>query len=256
VSYSIAIAGKGGTGKTTLTGLLVDYLVRTDRTPVLVVDADANSNLNEVLGVKVDLTLGNLREKIANAEYDQADPLPATMSKRDYLDIHFSRTLIEEHGYDLIVMGRTQGQGCYCFVNDLLQEQISRYSNSYRYLVMDNEAGMEHISRGTLPNVDMIILVSDCSRRGVQAAARIQELVRELGLKPAAIKLIVNHAPNGILDRGTQEEIGSHGFDFAGVVPNDPLIYEFDCEGRPTVQLPKTSAARKAFEDILAEIIA
>jgi CO dehydrogenase maturation factor len=256
VSYSIAIAGKGGTGKTTLTGLLVDHLVRTDRTPVLVVDADANSNLNEVLGVKVDLTLGNLREKIANAEYDQADPLPATMSKRDYLDIHFNRTLIEEHGYDLIVMGRTQGQGCYCFVNDLLQEQISRYSNSYRYLVMDNEAGMEHISRGTLPNVDMIILVSDCSRRGVQAAARIQELVKELGLKPAAMKLIVNHAPNGILDPGTQEEIGLHGFDFAGVVPNDPLIYEFDCEGRPTVQLPKTSAARKAFEDILLEIIA
>jgi len=255
MAYIIAVAGKGGTGKTTLTGLLVDYLTRVGKKPVLVVDADANSNLNEVLGVKVDYTLGDLREKIANADFDTEDPIPASMSKQDYLDAYFGRTLIEEDDYDLIVMGRTQGKGCYCFVNDLLQGRIRKYVDSYRYLIVDNEAGMEHISRGTLPAIDMVILVSDCSRRGIQAAARIQELVNELALKPSAMKLIVNRAPDGALDPGTAEEIEFQGFDFAGIVPADPLVYAFDCEGKPTIQLPVDSSARIAFEEILSRII-
>jgi CO dehydrogenase maturation factor len=255
MSITIAIAGKGGTGKTTLTGLLVDYLLRTGKKPILVVDADANSNLNEVLGVTVEMTLGDLRETIANGEFDPQNPIPATMSKADFLDIHFGRSIIEESGYDLIVMGRTQGKGCYCFVNDLLQEQIERYADNYRYVVVDNEAGLEHISRGTLPSVDTLLLVSDSSRRGIQAAARIQTLVKELGLNPRNMKLIVNRAPDGHLDKGTEEEIALHGFDFAGVVPSDPLVYEFDCEGRPTIQLPEDSIARVAAEKVFAEII-
>jgi CO dehydrogenase maturation factor len=229
--------------------------VQAGKTPILAVDADANSNLNEVLGVEVELTLGDLRETIANGEFDPKNPIPKSMSKADYLGIHFSRTLIEEHGYDLIVMGRTQGKGCYCFVNDLLQEQIERYADNYRYIVVDNEAGLEHISRGTLPSVDIMLLISDSSRRGIQAAARIQELVNELGLNPNVMKLIVNRAPNGVLDAGTEQEIAQHGFDFAGVVPQDQLIFEYDCEGKPTVQLPPDSPARQAIEQIFADII-
>ncbi|MDR2492491.1 MAG: AAA family ATPase [Coriobacteriales bacterium] len=255
VAYTIAIAGKGGTGKTTLAGLLVDYLVKQKATPILVVDADANSNLNEVLGVKVDMTLGDLRETIVGSEFQDVNPIPASMSKQDYVSAHFSRTLIEESGYDLIVMGRTQGKGCYCFVNDLLTNQINRYAGSYRYLVVDNEAGMEHISRGTLPSVDLVLLVSDSSRRGIQAAARIKDLVNELALAPRAMKLIVNRAPGDELDPGTVEEIEAHDFDVAGIVPNDSLIYEYDCQGRPTVQLPEDSKARIAFESIMSGII-
>jgi CO dehydrogenase maturation factor len=255
MAYTIAVAGKGGTGKTTLAGLFVDYLVKSDATPILVVDADANSNLNEVLGVEVEMTLGDLRETIAGSEYQDVNPIPASMSKQDFLAAHFNRTLIEEHGYDLIVMGRTQGKGCYCFVNDLLSNQINHYIGGYRYLVVDNEAGMEHISRGTLPSVDLVLLVSDSSRRGIQAAARIKDLINELGMRPQAVKLVVNRAPDGRLDPGTMEEIEAHDFDFAGVVPADPLIYEYDCQGKPTARLPEDSIARRAFTGIVSKLV-
>ncbi|MDR2486975.1 MAG: AAA family ATPase [Clostridiales Family XIII bacterium] len=251
----IAVTGKGGTGKTTLTGLLIDYLAKTGRRPILVVDADANSNLNEVLGVEVKTTLGELRETVMRADLDPANPIPAAMSKQEYLDGRFAEALFEEDDYDMLVMGRTQGTGCYCFVNGLLKTQIQKYSGGYKYMVVDNEAGMEHISRGVLPTVDIILLVSDPSRRGIQAAARIRDLVDEIGLNPQAVRLIVNKAPEGRLDEGTREEIEKHGLALAGVVPADPLIYEYDCAGKPTVTLPEDAAARKAFDAILDEII-
>lgn len=175
----IAVSGKGGVGKTTLTGLLIQYLCETGRRPVLAVDADANSNLNEVLGVEVETTLGDLREIIeASAKND--DLIPKNMTKQDYLEIRMNDALTEEDDFDLMVMGRTQGSGCYCYVNGLLQTQIQKLQNNYPYIVVDNEAGMEHISRGILPQMDTAILVSDCSRRGVQAAGRIKDLMNEL----------------------------------------------------------------------------
>jgi CO dehydrogenase maturation factor len=173
------------------------------------------------------------------------------MTKQDYLNLRFSDALIEEDDYDLLVMGRTQGKGCYCFVNGLLQTQISRFSNNYKFIAVDNEAGMEHISRGVLPGVDLILLVSDCSRRGVQAVARIAELVDELHMTPSAVKLIINKAPGGTLDAGIQEEVEKHKLDLAGIVPQDELVYRFDCDGTPMIRLPEDSAARKAFESIL-----
>ena len=142
----IAVSGKGGVGKTTLTGLLIQYLCETGRRPVLAVDADANSNLNEVLGVEVETTLGDLREIIeASAKND--DLIPKNMTKQDYLEMRMNDALTEEDDFDLMVMGRTQGSGCYCYVNGLLQTQIQKLQNNYPYIVVDNEAGMEHISR-------------------------------------------------------------------------------------------------------------
>ncbi|MCL2110955.1 MAG: AAA family ATPase [Clostridiales bacterium] len=255
MAYTIALAGKGGTGKTTLTGLLIDYLSKTGNTPIFAVDADANANLNEVLGVKIECTLGELRENIQNSEYDPDSPIPSTMTKQDYVSASFADAIAEEDDYDLLVMGRTQGDGCYCFVNGLLKTQVQRFSGNYKYVVVDNEAGMEHISRGVLPSVDMILIVSDCSRRGIQAAARIQELVRELKMKVSAVKLIVNRAPSGELNAGVSEEIAKHGFDLAGVVPADDNVFEFDSAGRPTVELPDDSPARVAFFDILQRIL-
>ena len=250
MAYTIAVAGKGGTGKTTLCGLLLDHLCKTGRGPILAVDADANSNLNEVMGVEVELTLGDLREQVARAE-----DVPAGMSKQDYMDMKFNHALIEEDEYDMLVMGRTQGEGCYCFVNGLLQTQLSKYSSRYKYMVVDNEAGMEHISRGLLPSVDAIMLVSDCSRRGVQAVGRIARLVHDLGMKPKKMGLIINRAPDGVLDPGTAEEVEKQGLELWGVIPQDEMVYRFDCDGKPTSKLPDDSKARQAFDAVVSKIL-
>jgi len=254
MSVTIAIAGKGGTGKTTLSGLLIDYLCKKGKSPVLAVDADANSNLNEVLGVEVEETLGEIREEIETSEMSPSSKIPATMSKKDYMELRFNAALSEQDDYDLLVMGRTQGKGCYCFVNGLLQSQIAKFAANYRYIVVDNEAGMEHISRGVLPKVDIILLVSDSSRRGIQAAGRIAELVGQLGLKPSVMKLIVNKAPEGKADPGILEEIANQGLELAGVLPQEKLVYEFDCAGKPTVELPEDSPLKSAFWKLLDDL--
>jgi len=254
MSRTIAVAGKGGTGKTTLCGLLIDWLCKTGKGPVLAVDADANSNLNEVLGVKVEATLGEIRELVASADIVDESPIPAGMSKQDFMDIKFNNAIIEEDDFDMLVMGRTQGKGCYCFVNGLLQTELRKISGAYKYIVVDNEAGMEHISRGLLPEVDVVLLVSDCSRRGVQAVGRIAELINEMNMKPSAVKLIINRAPGEELAAGILEEIKLQNLDLIGVVPQDELVYEFDSEGKPTVQLPESSKARQALNEIARKL--
>ena len=176
-THTIAVAGKGGVGKTTICGMIIDQLAKQKKGPILVVDADANSNLNEVLGVEVETTLGSIREEMAQAELHGS--VPAGMTKQDYAEMKFSDALVEEKDFDMLVMGRTQGKGCYCYVNGVLKAQVDKYVNNYRYMVIDNEAGLEHISRGTLPHVETMLLVSDCSRRGIQAVARIAEMVAE-----------------------------------------------------------------------------
>jgi len=251
--FTIAVAGKGGTGKTTLCGILIDWLVNSGKRPVLAVDADANSNLNEVLGIEAPISLGEIREEIAHAELSGS--IPSGMSKQDYMEFRFNAALDEEDDFDMMVMGRTQGKGCYCFVNGLLQSQLQKFSGNYRYVVVDNEAGMEHISRGLLPAVDVLLLVSDCSRRGIQAVGRIAALAEELGMNPGIMKLIVNRAPSAELSSGILEEIETQGLDLLGVVPQDPMIFEFDSEGKPTSKLPPESPARAAFEPLIQTLL-
>lgn len=252
--YTIAVAGKGGTGKTTLSGFLIEYLASQNKGPILAVDADANSNLNEVLGVDVETTLGSIREEVAKADIT-GGTIPAGMSKQEYMDFKFSDALIEMDDYDMLVMGRTQGEGCYCFVNGLLQTQINKFAGNYKYLVVDNEAGMEHISRGVLPKVDIILLVSDASRRGIQAAGRIGHLIKEMDMKVSNVKLIVNKAPNGELSDGLKEEIAIQELDLLGVIPQDQMVYEYDTEGKPTATLPSDSVAKKALGELISQII-
>ena len=254
MSCTIAVAGKGGTGKTTFCGMLIDWLCKQGKGPVLAVDADANSNLNEVLGVEVETTLGDIRETIASAEMASENPIPAGMSKQDFMEFKINSALIEEDDFDMLVMGRTQGKGCYCFVNGLLQTELRKISGAYRYIVVDNEAGMEHISRGILPQVDYILLVSDSSRRGIQAVARIAELVKEMEMDPKRVVLIVNRAPEGIINPGITEEIEKHGLELIGVIPQDEMVYEYDCEGRATSTLPEDSAARRAVTEIAQKL--
>ena len=251
-THIIAVAGKGGVGKTTTCGMIIDYLCKQKKGPILVVDADANSNLNEVLGVEVETTLGDIREEMAHAE--QTGKVPANMTKADYAEMKFNSALIEEDDYDMLVMGRTQGKGCYCYVNGVLKAQIDKYVNNYKYMVIDNEAGLEHISRGTLPHVDTLLLVSDCSRRGVQAVARIAEMVGELELKPTTMSLIVNRAPNGQLSDGVREEIEKHHLDLLGVLPQDETVYEADCDGKPSAHVPEDSPVKVALRAIMKKI--
>lgn len=254
MAHVIAVAGKGGVGKTTLTGLLIQYLGEKGKGPILAVDADANSNLNEVLGVEVETTLGDVREEIAHAELAAKSPIPSGMSKADYAEFKFNSALVEDDDFDLLVMGRTQGKGCYCFVNGLLQAQLTKYQNNYPYIVVDNEAGMEHISRGVLPSMQTAILVSDCSRRGVQAVGRIARLIEECDLHPQRVGLIVNRAPGGVLNEGTKEEIEKQGLELLGVVPQDETVFEYDCDGRPTVQLPDDSPVKIAMREIVDKL--
>lgn len=254
MTYCIAMAGKGGTGKTTVCGLFLDHLVKSGKGPILAVDADANSNLNEVLGVEKPVSLGEIREEIARAELEEQSPIPPGMSKQDYMDFRFSSALVEEDNFDMLVMGRTQGKGCYCYVNDVLREQLRKYYQNYNYLIVDNEAGLEHISRGILPPVDLILLVSDCSRRGIQAAGRIASMIGELDLKVKKTGLIVNRAPEGRLSEGAEAEIKAQGLTLFGVLPQDTLVFDYDSEGTPLVKLPVDSPVRKALGEIIQKL--
>ena len=254
MTHTIAVAGKGGVGKTTTCGMLIDYLCSQRKTPILVVDADANSNLNEVLGVEIETTLGDIREEMARAEMMKDSPIPKGMTKADYAEMKFSSALIEEDDFDMLVMGRTQGKGCYCYVNGVLTSQMNKYYGNYRYMVIDNEAGLEHISRGVLPHVDTLLLISDCSRRGIQAVARIAEMVRDLELKPGQMKLIVNRAPGGVLNAAVLEEIEKHGLDLVGVLPQDDTVFEYDCEGKPSAKVPQDNPVKVALGSIVKKL--
>jgi len=250
--HTIAVAGKGGVGKTTTCGMLIDYLCKKNRGPVLVVDADANANLNEVLGVEMETSLGQIREEIAHAELKGT--IPKGMSKADYAEFKFNSALIEEDDFDMLVMGRTQGSGCYCYVNGMLKTQVDKYARNYSYVVMDNEAGLEHVARGTLPHVDTMLLISDCSRRGIQAVARIAEMIGELNLNPGQMGLIVNRAPGGTLDEGIKAEIEKHGLKLFGVLPHSDAVYRCDCDGEPSAHLPDSEPMKTALKGIMASI--
>ena len=253
MNHTIAVAGKGGVGKTTVCGMMIDYLIKDGKTPLLVVDADANSNLNEVLGVEVETTLGAVREEIAQAEL-RGNVIPKGMTKADYAQFRFNAALVEEDDFDMLVMGRTQGKGCYCYVNGILKTQVDKYVGAYRYTVIDNEAGMEHIARGTLPHVDTLLLVSDCSRRGIQAVGRIAQMVEDLSLKPSRMGLIVNRAPGGVLNEGVKEEITRQGLTLLGVLPQDEAVFEADCEGKPSSKISDQSPMKVALHKLMQEL--
>ena len=248
----IAVAGKGGTGKTTLCGMIIRHLSEREKCQILAIDADPNSNLNEVLGVAAPVTLGDIRETVLKET--TGDSAPGGMTKQEYMDFMFGDALVEEDDFDLVVMGRTQGVGCYCFINGIVKAQIEKYSGTYSHIVIDNEAGLEHISRGTLPRVDTLILVSDCSRRGIQAAGRAAALVKELKLNPSTLKLVVNRAPNGELPPGVKEEIQALNLDLIGIIPQDETVYQYDSEGKPVADVPDDTPIKKAVKDIIKEL--
>lgn len=239
MSFLIALAGKGGTGKTTVAAMALRYLVEHGKTPVLAVDADANSNFNEVLGLAVDHTVGEARE-----EMKKGGGL-VDLTKDQLIEMRINQALVEADGFDLIAMGQPEGPGCYCAANHLVAHFMEVLGKNYPYVVMDNEAGMEHMSRLTTKDVNLLVLVSDPSWRGIQAARRLKDLAKQLKIVVGRAALIINRATNGISPR-SQEEIEAQDLELAGLIPEDPLIAEFDSQGRPTYQLPGDSPALQA----------
>jgi len=247
--YTIALAGKGGSGKTTMAGLLIKYLVKESKTPILAVDADCNSNLNEVLGLEIKDTLGNAREEMKKGV------VPGGMTKDIFMEMKLEESMVEAEGFDLVVMGQPEGAGCYCAANTLLAGFMDRLAGNYPFIVMDNEAGMEHISRLTTKNVDILLIVSDSSRRGLQAAVRIDDLARRLNIVVGKSYAVINKIKEAPSDQAL-EMIEAGGLELAGTVPEDRTIYEFDFDGRPTVEMPEdcqsVRSAFKIFDKILA----
>jgi CO dehydrogenase maturation factor len=247
--YSIALAGKGGSGKTTMAGLLIKYLVKENKTPILAVDADCNANLNEVLGLEVKNTIGNAREEMKKGV------VPGGMTKDIFMEWKLEEAMVEAAGYDLIVMGQPEGAGCYCAANTLLAGFMERLAGNYPFVVMDNEAGMEHISRLTTKDVDMLLIVTDTSRRGLQAAVRIDELARSLNIGVGKSYVIINQVKNGLPEKAL-EMIKAAGLELAGTVPEDDTIYEYDFNGQPTIDMPEDSPSVRAAFEIFDKIVA
>ncbi|MBW1984594.1 MAG: AAA family ATPase [Deltaproteobacteria bacterium] len=248
MAFSIALAGKGGTGKTTLAGMLVKYLAKNGKSPILAVDADSNANLNEVLGLTVSDTMSNAREEMKKGD------VPSGMTKDVFISMKLEQAVVEAKGYDLVVMGQPEGSGCYCAANTLLTAFLEKLRDNYPYIVIDNEAGMEHISRLTTSNVDILLIVSDTSRRGLQAAIRINELSKDLNVGVGKSYLVVNQTKNDLSEEALKI-IKEANLEFAGMIPEDDMVYEYDLKGQPTIEMPEDSrsltSAFKIFEEII-----
>ncbi|MDP3481276.1 MAG: AAA family ATPase [Desulfoprunum sp.] len=250
MSKVIAFAGKGGVGKTTVAALVVRYLSQAGKTPVLAVDADPNSNLGETLGLEVTATIGDIRETYMK------DPqgIPSGMDKINYLETLVEQALIEKPAFDLLVMGRQEGQGCYCMVNNILNKFTDKLTNSYKYMVVDNEAGMEHLSRRTSGKVDVLFLVTDYSLRGLRAVGRIHGMLEGLNLDVKQLGLIVTRAPEK-LNAAFLSEAEAIGIPLAAIIPDDPALLEFDMEKRSLLELPDTSPSVMAVNTLLTTTV-
>jgi CO dehydrogenase maturation factor len=256
MTTTIAVAGKGGTGKTTVAALLIRYLVAHKMGSVLAIDADPSSNLNLALGVPLEQTIGAVREEALSKV--QAGNMGSGMTKTDFLEYGVRNALVEEKGFDLLAMGRPEGQGCYCAANSILRNAMDRLSTGYDYVVMDNEAGLEHLSRRTTRDVDVLLVVSDFSQRGIVAAGRVAELTKELKTKVKRMGLILNRARGwtaASLPAEVAAAVAATGVPLMAVVPDDALLGEYDIMGKPLWNLPADSAAwqvlSKTFSDIL-----
>jgi len=248
MTETLAVVGKGGTGKTTFSTLAIKYLLEKGRTPILAIDADPSSNLNLALGMELGDTVGQIREdtreQIDDGTFQQG------ISKPDWFHYQVMRCLVEGDNVDLLAMGRPEGQGCYCAANHLLREAIDRLGDNYRSVVIDNEAGMEHISRQTTRDVDWLFIVSDPSQRGLAAAEHIVKLVDSLGTRIGKSGLIVNRVAEE-LPKEFRTRAGSLGVPFLGTLPQDAAISKLDAEGLPLIGLDESSAVYPAVKAIL-----
>jgi CO dehydrogenase maturation factor len=238
LSFSIAVAGKGGSGKTTIGGLIIRYLRKNGLLPILAVDADPNANLGESLGLEVKDTVGMMLNRFQKEKND----IPPGMTKESYLELKLNSILVESQQFDLLTMGRGEGEGCYCYPNSVLKKFIDSLAHNYAFMVMDNEAGMEHLSRGTTQDIDELIIVSNHSIRGVRTLARIKDLVKELGLRVKHQSIVINMVPEQ-LDSLVANELERLGLKPDVIVPLDEQVYRYDLTMKSLLDLPDESPA-------------
>jgi CO dehydrogenase maturation factor len=246
LTINIAVAGKGGTGKTSIATLVIRYLLRNNMGTVLAVDADPNANLAESLGLEVRQTVG----RILNSFQGEKMKIPPGTTKEAYLEYQLNTAVTESKGLDLITMGRGEGPECYCYPNVVIRKLIDEWAKNYSYVVMDNEAGMEHLSRRTTQNIDEMLLVSDHSVKGLRAVARIRDLIKELKLVVKRESVIINLVP-GEIDPLLGREMEKLGITPAAVIPADEEVKRYDLEQRPLYGLPDTSLAVAAVNKFL-----
>ena len=243
---TIAVSGKGGVGKSTFAALLIKVL--SEKSVVLAVDADPNSTLDAMLGIEVDQTIGDLREDMTRNVGD----LPPGMSKPEYIDYHLRMAMVEGDKFDLIAMGRQEGPGCYCYINNILRTHLDTLSGNYDYVVIDNEAGMEHLSRRTTRDVDIMFVLSDPTKYGVVTAGRIKDMSQNLDLKVKDDCLVINRIEE--IPELLNPIIDENGFGCVEVIPEDKQILDFSLTGGPLIELPADSVAYGRAKEILSKL--
>lgn len=258
MTTTIALAGKGGTGKTTVAALLIDILVARGGYPILAIDADPSSNLNLALGVPLERTVGDIREDLLGEV--QRTQMALGVPQREMLDVKIRMAIEEGDDFDLLAMGRPEGPGCYCPVNHSLRQIVDMLSESYRYVVMDNEAGMEHLSRRTTRDVDWLLLISDPTVRGVTAVGHMLKMADELNINVRRKGIVLNRVPTAgdgqaQIPPAIQDLIDGLAAPLVGVIPADPLINQYDAEGKPLAKLPPDSPARRAVAALVDRIL-
>lgn len=252
MTKTIALAGKGGTGKTTTSALLVKYLLERKLTPVLAVDADANANLNELLGLRVEQTLGEIRREIKS-------DMPPGMTRDQYMEMKIHQALIEEAGFDLMVMGQPDGPGCYCAANQYLAMTMDKLAENYRYIIVDNEAGMEHLSRMNLRRIDYLLIISDPSARGILTARRIADITEPLQLQVEKKYLIVNRAPDPVPDQLMEkidQAVTETGLPLGGIISSSNDLIGQELSGESYLKLTKECRVMQQAYDIFDTIFA
>lgn len=245
MTKKIAVAGKGGVGKTTFTALLIRELMRQEKGIILAVDADPNSNLNEALGIDVDDSISNILEEVR-----LGDDVPIGMGKDSFTEYRLSQIIKEGKGMDLIQMGLPQQNGCYCYPNNLMRMYLEQLQQNYEYVIIDNEAGMEHLSRRIVADIDMLFIISDTSVRSIRSAAKVLELIKVLKISIPEVYLIITKTGEAGID-GLKEEIAKTGLGLIGTIPYDVQAVTFDFEGKPLINLPDDSLSVMAVKAIV-----
>lgn len=255
MAFTIAVAGKGGVGKTTVAGLIAQVLVERRDGPVLAIDADPNTNFHQVLGLKLGQTIGELREETLKKIKD----LPPGITKDQYLEYGLQQCLVESNGIDLLAMGRGEGPFCYCAVNHVLRRYIDLLSKNYKYVVLDNEAGLEHLSRRTTQDVDVLLVISDANPIALQAAARINRLADELQLRIRTRFLALNNVSDRMRgwlgSESFQEKLAQTRLVLIGEIPADEALWSLSLAGNPLSELPASSPARLTVHQIVEKLL-
>jgi CO dehydrogenase maturation factor len=247
--FKIAVSGKGGNGKTSIASLIIRYLKKNKPGPILAVDADANANLGESLGLSLEETIGS----IIVSFNDEKMKIPSGLTKGAYLEFRLNEAIVESTGVDLIAMGRGEGTGCYCYPNTVLKKFIDSLMINYTHMVMDNEAGMEHLSRRTTEDIDELLLISDHSIKGIRTVARIRDLISELKLTVVRHSVIINRTPE-VLDPNITRELARLGLEPIATIPFDEELRQYDLEQRSLLELPDTSKAVQAISKLMTEV--